>query len=62
MPLKIGTSKETLVDNFKTEKSHGKKEDQAWAIAFETRRRAKKKKKKGGNYKRHWSQVKTKDD
>ena len=44
MPLKIGGSKKTLVENFKTEKAHGKPEDQAWAIAFETRRRAGKKK------------------
>ena len=60
MPLKIGTSKKTLVENFKTERAHGRDEDQAWAISFETQRRAKRKK-KGGNYKRHWSQVKTKD-
>ncbi len=57
MPLKVGTSKKTLVENFKTEKAHGRDEDQAWAISFETQRRAKRKKRKGGNYKRHWSQT-----
>ena len=44
--LKIGTSKKTLVENFKTEKAHGRDEDQAWAISFETQRRAKKGKRK----------------
>jgi hypothetical protein len=51
MPLKIGKSKGTIVENFKTEKAAGKPEDQAWAIAYSTARRAgghfpKKKKKK----------------
>ena len=45
MPLKIGTSKKTLVENFKTERAHGRDEDQAWAISYETQRRAGRKKK-----------------
>lgn len=40
MPLKIGKSKETIVENYKTEKAHGKPEEQAWAIAYSTARRA----------------------
>jgi hypothetical protein len=46
MPLKIGKSKKTIIENFKTEKAHGKPEDQAWAIAYETARRSGRKKKK----------------
>lgn len=46
MPLKIGTSKKTIAENFATEKAHGKDEDQAWAIAYETARRS------GGHYPR----------
>lgn len=40
MPLKIGTSKKTLVENYKREKGVGKEDAQAWAIAFSTQRRA----------------------
>lgn len=40
MPLKIGSSKKTLLENFKTEKAHGKPEDQSWAIAFSQQRKA----------------------
>lgn len=46
MPLKIGKSRRTLLENFKTEKAHGKDEDQAWAIAYDVARRS------GGNYPR----------
>ena len=46
MPLKIDKSKETLVENFKTERAHGRDEDQAWAISYETQRRAKRGKKR----------------
>ncbi len=54
MPLKIGTSKKTLVENFKTEKAHGRDEDQAWAISFETQRRAKRRGKKRKRKARKW--------
>lgn len=40
MPLKIGKSKGTIVENFKTEKTAGKPQDQAWAIAFDKARRS----------------------
>lgn len=40
MPLKIGKSKGTIVENFKTEKAAGKPEDQSWAIAFNQARKA----------------------
>jgi len=46
MPLKIGTSKKTLGENFAKEKAAGKSEDQAWAIAYETQRRSRRKKKR----------------
>jgi hypothetical protein len=52
VPLKIGKSRATIVENYKTEKAHGKDENQSWAIAYETARRA------GGHYprkkKKHW--------
>ena len=54
MPLKIDTSKKTLVENFKTEKAHGRDEDQAWATSFETQRRAKRRRKKRKRKARKW--------
>lgn len=40
MPLKIGKSKGTIAANIRTEKAHGKPQDQAVAIALETARRS----------------------
>jgi len=46
VPLKVGKSKKTLVENFKTERAHGKPEDQSWAIAFSQAGKSRKKKRK----------------
>jgi len=40
MPLKRGTSKETVSDNIKTEKRHGKPQKQAVAIALNQARKS----------------------
>lgn len=46
MPLKKSKSKKAVGENIKTEMKHGKKRDQAVAIALETQRKAKEKGKK----------------
>lgn len=40
MPLKRGTSRETISANIKTEMAHGKPHDQAVAIAMDVARRS----------------------
>ncbi|GAB2901663.1 hypothetical protein GCM10027093_43180 [Paraburkholderia jirisanensis] len=40
MPLKRGTSKQTVSDNIKTEKRHGKPQKQAVAIALNQARKS----------------------
>ena len=40
MPLKIGSSKKTVVQNFKEMKASGHAEDQSWAAAFSQARKA----------------------
>lgn len=46
MPLKSGSSKETISDNIATEMHHGKKQSQAIAIAMSKAGKSKKKMKK----------------
>jgi len=45
MPLKSGSSKETVSDNIRTEMHHGKPQKQAIAIALNSARKGKKAKK-----------------
>lgn len=56
MPLKKGSSKETISSNIRTEIAHGKPQKQAVAIALETARRSGRKgdldKLKSGGYRR----------
>lgn len=41
MPLKSGKSKKVFAENLKTELKHGKKKDQALAIAYSQKRKSK---------------------
>jgi hypothetical protein len=54
MPLKKGSSKETISQNIRTEMAHGKPQKQAVAIALSTARRSKGglDKLKSGDYRR----------
>jgi len=50
MPLKSGSSKETVSDNIRTEMHHGKPQKQAIAIAMSKAGKSKKSKKKNAPF------------